>query len=123
MKLLAMIALRNLLRQKRRNLFLGMSIACGVMILVIANSFSHGISDIFFNRIMRWVTGHVSVTFNDKGRMWGELCRDRERILSIVKEYEGRAHEIDEGVGMFMRAIGNGKTDNIILVGADTSAS
>ncbi|OGS46220.1 MAG: hypothetical protein A2539_02980 [Elusimicrobia bacterium RIFOXYD2_FULL_34_15] len=93
--------------------------AMGVTILVIANSFSHGISDIMFNKIMRWVTGQVTIRFNEKGRISRELFRDKDRIMTIVKSEPG-VEEADEGVGMFMRAIGNGKSDNIILVGVNT---
>src|SRR3989339_653377 len=119
MKLLIMLSLRNLFRQKRRNILLGIAMAMGVTILVIANSFSHGISDIMFNKIMRWVTGQVTIRFNEKGRISRELFRDKDRIMTIVKSEPG-VEEADEGVGMFMRAIGNGKSDNIILVGVNT---
>ena len=36
--------------------------AIGVTILIVASSFSHGISDILFNRILRWAAGQVSST-------------------------------------------------------------
>ncbi len=119
MKFLIMLSLRNLFRQKRRNILLGTAMALGVMILVIANSFSHGISDIMFNKIMRWVTGQVTVRFNEKGRISRELFRDKARVMAIIKSEPG-VEEADEGVGMFMRAIGNGRSDNIILVGVNT---
>jgi len=119
MRFLIMLSLRNLFRQKRRNVLLGIAMALGVMILVIANSFSHGISDIMFNKIMRWVTGQVTVRFNEKGRISRELFRDKARVMAIIKSEPG-VEEADEGVGMFMRAIGNGRSDNIILVGVNT---
>ena len=40
MFLLFRLSLRNLFRQKRRNLLLGSAMAIGVMLLVVANSFS-----------------------------------------------------------------------------------
>ncbi|MDD5687902.1 MAG: FtsX-like permease family protein [Elusimicrobia bacterium] len=122
MKLIIMLSLRNLFRQKRRNIFLGIAMAMGVTILVIANSFSHGISDIMFNKIMRWVTGQVTVRFNERGRVSRELFRDKDRIMAIIKSEPGVV-EADAGVGMFMRAIGNGKSDNVILVGVNTTQS
>lgn len=121
MGLLIRLSLRNLLRQKRRNVLLGSAMAIGVAILVTANSFSAGISDIMFNRIMRYVTGHVSVRFNESGGAWREIFRDRERAFAALRDMPG-VQKVDEGVGYFMRAIGNGKSDNIILVGADMSA-
>jgi ABC-type lipoprotein release transport system permease subunit len=120
MKLLIMLSLRNLFRQKRRNILLGIAIALGITILVTANSFSHGISDNMFNKIMRYVTGQVTVRFNEKGKMTRELFRDKARIMNILKNEPG-VQRADEAVGMFCRAIGNGRADNIILVGADTT--
>jgi len=117
--LLIRLSLRNLLRQKRRNLLLGSAMAIGVAILVVANSFSHGISDIMFNKIMRYVTGHVAVRFNERGGAWREIFRDRERAFAALKD-EPLIEQADESIAMFARAIGNGKSDNIILIGADT---
>ncbi len=119
MGLLIRLSLRNLLRQKRRNLLLGSAMAIGVAILVTANSFSAGISDIMFNKIMRFVTGHVAVRFNERGGVMREIFRDRERALKLV-EGDPAVKEWYETVGMFARAIGNSKSDNIILVGLDT---
>ena len=117
--LLIRLSLRNLLRQKRRNIMLGSAMAIGVAILVVANSFSHGISDIMFNKIMRYVTGHVTVRFNERGGVMREIFRDRARVFEAVKD-EPVIESADEAIGMFARAIGNGKSDNIILVGVDT---
>jgi ABC-type lipoprotein release transport system permease subunit len=111
--------MRNLLRQKRRNLLLGSAIAIGVAILVVSNSFSNGISDIMFNRIMRYVTGHVAVRFNERGGVMREIFRDRARALELIKG-DPVIEETDEGVAMFTRAIGNGRSENIILIGVDT---
>jgi ABC-type lipoprotein release transport system permease subunit len=120
--LLIRLSLRNLLRQKRRNILLGSAMAIGVAILVVANSFSHGISDIMFNKIMRYVTGHVAVRFNERGGVMREIFRDRDRAFAALKD-EPLIEEADESIGMFARAIGNGKSDNIILVGVNTGRS
>ena len=117
--LLIRLSLRNLLRQKRRNILLGSAMAIGVAILVVANSFSHGISDIMFNKVMRYITGHVAIRFNERGGVAREIARDRARIFGAIKG-ETLIEEADEAVGMFARAIGNGRSDNIIMVGVDT---
>ncbi|HEY1406817.1 MAG TPA: FtsX-like permease family protein [Spirochaetota bacterium] len=123
MKLLLMISLRNLFRQKRRNIFLGSAMAFGVMILVIANSFSNGIGDILFNKIVVYVAGHVQISSNEgKGRML-PIFRDKERLLKIVKDNAYDVVDYDESVGIFLRAIGNGKAENMVLVGAETNKS
>ncbi|MBI5417544.1 hypothetical protein HZA55_06310, partial [Candidatus Poribacteria bacterium] len=123
MNLITMISLRNLFRQKRRNFLLGIAIALGVMILIIAHAFSNGITDILFNRILVRVVGHVSLVFNEKGGVEKYIFRDRARILKIVKDNAENTREIEETLGIFARAIGNGKSDSIILVAIDLSQS
>lgn len=124
MRFLLMVSLRNLSRQKRRNILLGTAMAFGVMILVLANSFSHGISDIMFNKIVVYVAGHVRVTAGEgRGRELA-IFRDRERLEKIVRERAGAPlAEMNESIGIFLRAIGNGRTENMVLVGVDTSRS
>lgn len=121
MKLLIQLALRNLLRQKRRNLMLGTAIAFGMMILVIANSFANGVSDIMFNKIVAYVAGHVSINSNEGSGKRVPVFRDKERLYSIVKSAPEYIEDIDESIGVFLRAIGNGRTDNLIMVGVDTT--
>ena len=58
LKLLNSLAFRNLIRQRRRNLLLGVAIAFGTMILILANSFSRGITDTLLNKIVVQMTGH-----------------------------------------------------------------
>lgn len=121
MKFLMMVSLRNLFRQKRRNILLGSAMAFGVMILIIANSFSHGISDIMFNKIVSYVAGHVNVSVSE-GRGRGlPIFRDKARLEEVIKKNAGDSLEdFDEGIGIFLRALGNGKSENMVLVGINT---
>ncbi len=121
MKFLAMISLRNLFRQKRRNILLGISIGVGVMILIVANSFSHGISDVMFNRIIRYVTGHVSVAFYEKNRIFCQIFRDKDRMMKTINACLPPETQLDEGVGIPCRAVGNGHAETVMLVGVDTT--
>ena len=122
-KLLLTISLRNLLRQKRRNIFLGSAMAFGVMILITANSFSHGVSDIMFNKLIVHMTGHVGINFNEGSGRRTPIFRDREWLLNVIHNTvkKEELEDIDEAVGTFCRAIGNGKADNVVLVGIDMS--
>ena len=119
MNFILKISLRNLVRQKKRNILLGISIAFGVMILVVANSFSHGISDVMFNRVMRYVVGHVSITVFEKNLINCQIFRDKDRLLDIVNSNSRGVKRIDESVGTMSRAIGNGKSGNVMLIGID----
>jgi ABC-type lipoprotein release transport system permease subunit len=124
MGLILRLSLRNLLRQKRRNLFLGMGIAFGMMIFVIANSFSHGMSEVFINDIIAYAFGHLviqSTTGNGIPGSDGDstMIRDKAHILKIVKESiaPGDLLNIAENLQVYGRAIGNGEVDNIYIVG------
>jgi len=119
MNFLFTISLRNLFRQRRRSILLGSAIAFGTSILVLANAFSHGISEVLFNEIVAYVAGHVSVSFTKGGNPNNQVFHDGERMRSIIKEQLGDSAKIDEAIGTFARAIGNGKSDNVILVGMD----
>ena len=85
MSFLLNISIRNLFRQKRRNLFLGIGIAFGVAVLVIATSFSTGITDILLNKIVSNVFGHINVSITEKSTINSHI-RDKERILKIILE-------------------------------------
>ena len=119
MNVILKISLRNLLRQKRRNILLGVAMAFGTMILVLASSFSHGISDVLFNKIVVYVAGHVSVGFSESGNMYKQVFHDGDRMIAIVKKELSDITQIQEALGIFSRAIGNGKSDNVIMVGVD----
>jgi ABC-type lipoprotein release transport system permease subunit len=122
MRVLLLISLRNLLRQKRRNVLLGTAIAFGAMILVLANAFAHGISDVLFTRVVKYTSGHVSVNFTKNGDMFRPVFHDGDRILRIARENVEGLTQIQETVGYIARAIGNGTSDNVILVGIDLDA-
>ena len=121
MRVVATISLRNLLRQRRRNFLLGSAIAFGVTILIVANAFSAGITDVLLNKIVTRVAGHVSVAFNEKGGLYRVIFRDKERMMNIIKENSDGIREIDEALGVFARVIGKGKSENVVLVGINIS--
>jgi len=114
------ISFRNLIRQRKRNILLGISMAFGVMILVVANSFSHGISDVMMNRVLRYVAGQVNVTFYERNLITCNVFRDKARLLEAVNKNSKGIIRVDESVGVVGRVIGNGKAENAMVVGLDT---
>ena len=122
MNVIAQIALRNLVRQKRRNILLGTAIAFGMMILVLANAFSHGLSDVIFNKIVKYTSGHVSVSFSQNGNLYRMLFKDGDRMMAIAKKTIPDIASIQEALGIMARAIGNNANDNVIMVGLDPKA-
>ena len=121
MGILFRISLRNLLRQKRRNLLLGAAISIGMALLVMANAFSHGISDVLFNRLLALMSGHVSISVSQNGNRLRQIFRDGDRMKSIVGKVLPEGATMEEAVGVFARAIGNSRNDNVILVGMNAS--
>jgi ABC-type lipoprotein release transport system permease subunit len=119
MKLIFSLGLRNLLRQKRRSFFLGSAIAFGMMILVMANSFSHGITDNLLNRMVVYMTGHMSVSMLEDSSQNRRIIRDRDRIANIIRRNVGDIKSVEEAVATFARLIGNARGDNTIVVGVE----
>ncbi|HOJ77734.1 MAG TPA: FtsX-like permease family protein [Bacillota bacterium] len=121
MGLIFSLSLRNLLRQKRRNFLLGMAISFGMMILVIANSFSHGMVDVLINEVVANAFGHIVID-NNYGSSF-PVIRDRQKMETIIKETIApeELDEINENLAIFGRAIGNGEADNIIVVGLEVN--
>ena len=127
MSMLLKISLRNLLRQKRRNVLLGIGIAFGMSILIMANSFAHGLSDILLNKIIKFMTGHIRVMVMEQkeDKSWG-LIRDKDRLIRVIDEQVQGAKEVYEGVSSqdanaghthSGRALGNGAAEFIVVVG------
>lgn len=123
MPVIASIAFRNLIRQKRRNLLLGIAIAFGAMVLILASAFSHGITKVMFERIVKYANGHVAVSFMKNGNMMNSVFHDREMMMDVLKKNAPEALRFDEAIGIWGRAIGNGAADNAMLIGLDLTGN
>ena len=115
MKTLLRIAFRNLFRQKRRNFFLGAAISIGTLVLVLANSFSHGISRTLINEVVSYVAGHANVGFAHRGQLMSQILRGGAHWKEEIAKIPG-AKKVDPTMGVMARVIGNGKSDNSFLV-------
>jgi ABC-type lipoprotein release transport system permease subunit len=113
----AKISFRNLVRQFRRNLLLGICIAVSICVLIVTMSFTNGMTDIIFNKIMVYMTGHIRVQEYEYTSRRSDVIRDKQRFKdAIVKSVDG-IKSIDEDVSAFGRILGNGKTGMVALVG------
>jgi ABC-type lipoprotein release transport system permease subunit len=123
MHLIFNLSLRNLFRQKRRNLLLGIGISFGMMILVIANAFSHGLMDVIVNDIVSKVFGHLVIQ-SSTGSSYFSMIRDKERIMKIINQTIPKEDliSVDESLGMFGRAVGNGAADNMVIAGVNVKS-
>ena len=86
LKVVVKIAFRNLVRQFRRNLLLGIGIAVSMCILVVTASFTNGLTDILFNKIMVYMTGHISVQEYSYTTRRSDVIRDTPRFIEPVKK-------------------------------------
>ncbi len=116
MKLILSLSLRNLLRQKRRNAFLGIAIGFGMMILVMTRAFSYGISDTLFNRLIVYMAGHMNITAMEESNKRKRVIRDSDRFIKLIKANVDGIDKVYEAIGVFSRIIGNAKGDNAIIV-------
>ena len=130
MRLLIKVSLRNLLRQKQRNILLGTGIAFGMTILILSNAFSHGLSDILLNRIVKSMAGHFVVMVQEKtGEKRRMIIRDKDRFEKIIRENVEGDVQIFEGIstqttntggrGSMSQALGNGASSIIMVAGKD----
>jgi ABC-type lipoprotein release transport system permease subunit len=117
MRVLLLISWRNLIRQKRRNVLLGIAIAFGVVVLTVSSSFSRGITVTLLDRLVVYVAGHVKVNMVERGNIVSPIVRDRNRILAVIKETVPEVKGIHEDVNVFCRAVGNGKGDYGVVMG------
>ena len=120
MKLLFYLGFRNLYRQKRRNILLGIAIAFGTMILIMANSYSRGLSDILLNKMIVYMTGHIDLAIMEKSRQWNLVIRDKDKFIRLIRQTVSGVDEILETVTDLTRVIGNGHSENMMLVGLET---
>jgi ABC-type lipoprotein release transport system permease subunit len=121
-RVVATISFRNLVRQFRRNLLLGIGIAVSMCVLVVTTSFTSGLSDILFNRILVFMTGHIGVQEMQYTTRRTDVIRDKERIIGLIRQNVEGIKSIDEGVGAFGRTVGNGRTGMVFLVGLDRNS-
>lgn len=63
----------------------------------------------------------MSINVNEGFGKRVPVFRDKARLMSILEKYTEKTDEIDEATGVFVRAIGNGRADNMVLVGVDTT--
>lgn len=120
LKLLSDLSLRNLFRQKRRSLFLGLAIGFGVTVLIILTSFATGMVDLVLNKMMVYSQGHIKVTLGEKGKLQpGSMIRDRARIMSIISNEIPGIDFVMEDLMIAGQAVGNGKSGMLMVVGVE----
>jgi putative ABC transport system permease protein len=123
MPVILKISLRNLLRQKRRNILLGIGIAFGTCILIVANAFSYGLSDILLNKLIAVISGHLTVMMTEKyegsEKKEIKIIRDKDRIKQVILQNVVGVERAEENIQAMARGIGRGSAEFIVLVGVE----
>jgi ABC-type lipoprotein release transport system permease subunit len=91
-------------------------------ILVITTSFTNGLTDILFNRVMIYMTGHIKVIQDSYVTRRSDVIRDMPRFIQTIKANVPGIKRIDVDIGAFGRSIGNGKTGMCYLIGIPKDA-
>jgi len=123
LRVVSKIAFRNLLRQFRRNVLLSAGIAVGMCILVVTASFTAGLTDILFNKMLVYMSGHIKVVRDEYTSRRSDVIRDTDRFIKAIKENVEGIKEIDQTVSAFGRVVGNGKTGLVALVGVSRDSN
>ena len=55
-------------------------------ILVVTASFTSGLTDILFNKVMVYMTGHIRVVEDSYTTRRSDVIRDMPRLLKIIKD-------------------------------------
>lgn len=122
LRVVSKIAFRNLIRQFRRNVLLSLGIAVGMCILVITSSFTSGLTDILFNKMLVYMSGHIKVVMNEYTTRRSDVIRDTDRFIKAIKANVDGVKQIDQSITAFGRVVGNGKTGLAALVGVANDA-
>ena len=113
MKLILLIAFRNLFRQKARSLFMGLGICLGVMIMIIGYSFSKGLSLNIVNKgVEANLFGHFMVNMVEKNdQKERAIIRDRDKMATAIKGHLENIRDVREALTTSALVVGN-RQDN-----------
>jgi len=117
MSVVTKISFRNLIRQRRRNILLGICMAVSMCILILVFAFTSGITDILFNKVLVYMSGHIRIEMTENTNSFKQIIRETDRFMRIAEETVDGIGEIYSEVGSFVRCLGNGKTSNVVLIG------
>lgn len=119
MKLVLLIAFRNLFRQKSRSIFIGLAICISVIYMILGESFGNGLfSNIINKQIESNILAHVSVNMTEKYNSTSrKIVRDKDGMIKKIKDRAPNVKNIKEDLFTRAFAIGNGQGSILRLTG------
>jgi putative ABC transport system permease protein len=115
------LALRNLLRQKRRTLLLGGAIAFGIMIVTVINGFVGAFVSNISENFANLAAGHIFIQGVEKSPSGKEydVIRDDSTLLAAAKEVGIPAKYVTKRSSFRGTLIFAGKTAELTIAGVD----
>src|SRR4030042_5914208 len=119
MKLILLIAFRNLFRQKSRSILIGLAICIGVTFMILGESFANGIFSNIINKLVESNDlSHVRVNMTEKYNSTSRaIVRDKDALIKKIKDSMPNVKDVKEDLNTTAFAIGNGQGSVLRLTG------
>lgn len=119
MKLVLLIAFRNLFRQKSRSILIGLAICISVTYMILGESLANGLYSNVINKLVESnILSHVSVNMIEKYNSTSHtIVRDKDAMIKKIKDSMPNVKEVKENLYTRAFAIGNGQGSILGLTG------
>src|SRR4030042_4063173 len=119
MKLVLLLAFRNLVRQKSRSILIGLAFCISVTYMILGESFGNGLfSNIINKQVESNMLAHVSVNMTEKYNSTSHaIVRDKDAMIKKIKDSMPNVKDIKEDLYTTAFAIGNGQGSVLRLTG------
>ncbi len=119
MRLILLIAFRNLFRQKSRTILIGLGVCVAVIYMILSGALARGLySNVIAKIVESNLYGHVSVNvFEKDGSKTRSIIRNKDKIIKVIKDRMSNVKEVKEYVNTNTFAVGNGEGCMLRLTG------
>jgi ABC-type lipoprotein release transport system permease subunit len=87
MRIILLIAFRNLFRQKSRSILIGSGICVAVIYMILINALTEGLYSNVINKMVESnIMGHITLNIIEKDGSTGRaIIRDMDAMISMIK--------------------------------------
>jgi len=86
-------------------------------------SWSNGIFDIMFNKLIARVTGHIQIIFTQNGKVRKEIIHNKKKIINRIEKNVNGIKRIEENIVIYCKIIGNGKGSYGIISAVEANSN
>lgn len=118
------IAVRNLAKHTKRNLFLGSAIAAVTLLLVLMGSLTAGIRAAMFESATTLMTGHVNVGgfYKITSGTGSPMLNDASKVLAVVKKHVPELDYATARVRGYAKVVSDRASMDMVLGGIDIAS-